>query len=77
MRQRLDFAWFAACGKLLEPFRPEDNGAALNRLSSWTMNATELKKYSSIIRRGSISSKTIKNKAADGRHGGSRFASWI
>jgi len=28
----------------VEPFRPEDNGAALNRLKSWTRNETELRK---------------------------------
>ncbi len=28
----------------IEPFRPEDNGAALNRLSAWTTSAAELKK---------------------------------
>lgn len=28
----------------IEPFRPEDNGAALNRLAGWTQNAAELKK---------------------------------
>lgn len=27
-----------------EPFRPIDNGAALNRLASWTRNSTELRK---------------------------------
>jgi predicted TIM-barrel fold metal-dependent hydrolase len=29
---------------VIEPFRPEDNGAALNRLSSWTKSTVELKK---------------------------------
>jgi predicted TIM-barrel fold metal-dependent hydrolase len=29
---------------LIEPFRPEDNGAALNRLASWTNDNTELRK---------------------------------
>jgi predicted TIM-barrel fold metal-dependent hydrolase len=28
----------------VEPFRPEDNGAALNRLASWTKSETELRK---------------------------------
>lgn len=29
---------------LIEPFRPEDNGAALNRLAGWTRNRSELQK---------------------------------
>ena len=29
---------------VIEPFRPEDNGQALNRLAEWTTSATELKK---------------------------------
>ena len=29
---------------VVEPFRPEDNGAALNRLASWTRDKTELRK---------------------------------
>jgi len=29
---------------VIEPFRPEDDGAALNRLASWTKNRTELTK---------------------------------
>ncbi|MGH6683040.1 MAG: amidohydrolase family protein, partial [Pseudolabrys sp.] len=28
----------------IEPFRPEDNGNAINRLAGWTKNRTELKK---------------------------------
>jgi predicted TIM-barrel fold metal-dependent hydrolase len=28
----------------IEPFRPEDNGAALNRLAGWTNNSAELQK---------------------------------
>jgi predicted TIM-barrel fold metal-dependent hydrolase len=29
---------------VIEPFRPEDDGAALNRLAGWTRNGTELQK---------------------------------
>jgi len=29
---------------MIEPFRPEDNGEALNRLAEWTRNRTELQK---------------------------------
>ncbi len=29
---------------VIEPFRPEDDGAALNRLAGWTKNRTELQK---------------------------------
>ncbi len=29
---------------VIEPFRPEDDGAALNRLAGWTRNPSELKK---------------------------------
>jgi predicted TIM-barrel fold metal-dependent hydrolase len=29
---------------VIEPFRPEDNGAALTRLKSWTKDSTELRK---------------------------------
>ncbi len=29
---------------VIEPFRPEDNGAALNRLAGWTKNRSELQK---------------------------------
>jgi predicted TIM-barrel fold metal-dependent hydrolase len=29
---------------VVEPFRPEDNGAALNRLASWTRDSKELAK---------------------------------
>jgi predicted TIM-barrel fold metal-dependent hydrolase len=29
---------------VIEPFRPEDNGEALNRLAGWTKNRTELQK---------------------------------
>ena len=29
---------------VIEPFRPEDDGAALNRLAAWTKNRTELQK---------------------------------
>jgi predicted TIM-barrel fold metal-dependent hydrolase len=29
---------------VIEPFRPEDDGAALNRLASWTRNEAELHK---------------------------------
>jgi predicted TIM-barrel fold metal-dependent hydrolase len=29
---------------VIEPFRPEDNGAALNRLASWTKDSKELTK---------------------------------
>jgi predicted TIM-barrel fold metal-dependent hydrolase len=29
---------------MIEPFRPEDNGAALNRLAEWTTSAAELRK---------------------------------
>jgi len=29
---------------VIEPFRPEDNGAALNRLAEWTTSAAELRK---------------------------------
>ncbi len=29
---------------VIEPFRPEDDGAALNRLAGWTTNRTELQK---------------------------------
>jgi predicted TIM-barrel fold metal-dependent hydrolase len=29
---------------VIEPFRPEDNGAALNRLAEWTQNRAELQK---------------------------------
>lgn len=30
--------------ELIEPFRPEDDGAALNRLRSWTSDAAQLRK---------------------------------
>jgi predicted TIM-barrel fold metal-dependent hydrolase len=30
--------------KAIEPYRPIDNGAALNRLASWTRDSTELRK---------------------------------
>jgi predicted TIM-barrel fold metal-dependent hydrolase len=29
---------------VIEPFRPEDDGAALNRLAGWTKNRMELQK---------------------------------
>ena len=29
---------------VIEPFRAEDNGGALNRLAQWTQSAAELKK---------------------------------
>jgi predicted TIM-barrel fold metal-dependent hydrolase len=29
---------------VIEPFRPEDDGAALNRLAGWTKNRAELRK---------------------------------
>ena len=33
-----------AIQQVIEPFRPEDDGAALNRLAGWTKTRTELQK---------------------------------